>query len=181
MSDRIVVMNAGVAEQVGDPFAIYNRPATHFVASFVGTLNALEARVIDPAAGTVSIDGQPVALARPVDAVAGTTVSLALRPEAMALGPKSGNDTMLRATVEEVSFLGSVVRVKVRLATQTISLDSSTPSPCARRPWTTNRRELRRRRRAARRSLTIRSARAAVNENCHRVNATRLYRSISNT
>jgi len=124
MSDRIVVMNAGIAEQVGDPFAIYNRPATHFVASFVGTLNALDAQVIDPAAGTVSIDGQPVALARPLDAAAGATLSLALRPEALALGPKPGNDTILRATVEEVSFLGSVVRVKVRLAAQTISLDS---------------------------------------------------------
>ena len=45
MSDRIVVMNAGVAEQVGDPFEIYNRPPTDFVASFVGTLNVLEGRV----------------------------------------------------------------------------------------------------------------------------------------
>ncbi|MEJ1937007.1 hypothetical protein WDZ92_42995, partial [Nostoc sp. NIES-2111] len=38
ISDRIVVMNGGVAEQVGDPFTIYNRPATRFVATFVGTL-----------------------------------------------------------------------------------------------------------------------------------------------
>ena len=44
ISDRIVVMNAGSAEQIGTPFEIYNRPATRFVASFVGTLNMLEAR-----------------------------------------------------------------------------------------------------------------------------------------
>ena len=66
MSDRIVVMNAGVAEQVGDPFEIYNRPATRFVASFVGTLNVLEARVVEPAIGAVEIDGQRVALGRPL-------------------------------------------------------------------------------------------------------------------
>ena len=42
ISDRIVVMNQGVAEQIGTPFEIYNRPATKFVANFVGTLNVLK-------------------------------------------------------------------------------------------------------------------------------------------
>jgi putative spermidine/putrescine transport system ATP-binding protein len=51
MSDRIVVMNVGVAEQVGTPFEVYNHPATRFVANFVGTLNVLEAQVLDAAAG----------------------------------------------------------------------------------------------------------------------------------
>ena len=86
MSDRIVVMNAGVAEQVGDPFEIYNRPAPAFVASFVGTLNVLDARVLDAAAGTVAIDGQTVALGRPLAAGA-ATVAVRLRPQAIALGP----------------------------------------------------------------------------------------------
>jgi putative spermidine/putrescine transport system ATP-binding protein len=40
MSDRIVVMNGGIAEQVGAPFEIYNRPATRFRGGFVGTLNS---------------------------------------------------------------------------------------------------------------------------------------------
>ncbi len=123
MSDRIVVMNTGVAEQVGDPFEIYNRPATPFVASFVGTLNVLQARLVDPATGAVEIDGQPVALARPIAAPAGATVSLALRPEALALGPRPGNDATIRGRVEEVSFLGSVVRVRVALAEHSVSLD----------------------------------------------------------
>jgi putative spermidine/putrescine transport system ATP-binding protein len=48
ISDRVVVMNGGIAEQVGQPFEIYNRPATRFVAEFVGTLNLMEAEVIDP-------------------------------------------------------------------------------------------------------------------------------------
>ena len=86
MSDRIVVMNAGVAEQVGDPFEIYNRPATRFVASFVGTLNLLDGVVTDPGAGVVEVDGQAVALGRPLGGAAGATVALALRPQAVALG-----------------------------------------------------------------------------------------------
>ena len=55
ISDRIVIMNAGRADQIGTPFEIYNRPATRFVASFVGTLNLIDAKVIDPAANRIAI------------------------------------------------------------------------------------------------------------------------------
>jgi putative spermidine/putrescine transport system ATP-binding protein len=123
MSDRIVVMNAGVAEQVGDPFEIYNRPATRFVATFVGTLNVLEGRVTDAATGAVEIDGQAVRLGRALEAGTGDPVSLALRPEAVALGARPGNDAVLRGKVEAVSFLGSVVRVRVALGRNTVSFD----------------------------------------------------------
>ncbi len=123
MSDRVVVMNAGIAEQVGTPFEIYNRPATRFVASFVGTLNLLDAVVRDPEAGTVEIDGQPVDLARPLPARAGDTVSLALRPEAISLGRRSDADAAIRGRVAEVNFLGSVVRIEIALETHTLSLD----------------------------------------------------------
>src|SRR5215218_940304 len=60
LSDRVVVMSEGRIEQIGPPPQIYNFPATPFVASFVGTLNLLPARVVDSAAGTVSIAGQTV-------------------------------------------------------------------------------------------------------------------------
>ncbi len=62
MSDRIVVMYNGRAEQVGTPFEIYNRPATRFVAGFVGTLNVIEGTVTDPAAGAVSIAGGAISV-----------------------------------------------------------------------------------------------------------------------
>src|SRR3954466_10798070 len=55
ISDRIVVMNAGRADQIGTPYDIYNRPATRFVASFVGTLNLIEAKVVDPATNRIAI------------------------------------------------------------------------------------------------------------------------------
>jgi putative spermidine/putrescine transport system ATP-binding protein len=122
MSDRIVVMNVGVAEQVGAPFEIYNRPATRFVAGFVGTLNLLAARVTDPAAGAVEIDGQPVALGRPLDAPPGASVSLALRPESIRLARHDG-DATIRGEVADVSFLGSVVRIRAALAASVVALD----------------------------------------------------------
>ncbi len=133
MSDRIVVMNGGIAEQVGEPFEIYNRPATRFVATFVGTLSLLGATVVDPAAGTVEVDGQPLALGRPVEAAAGTSVTLALRPEAVSLVPRPGGDAVLNGTVEAVSFLGSVVRVRVALGENRLSFDVFN-SPAARPP-----------------------------------------------
>ena len=61
MSDRIAVMYDGKAEQVGTPYEIYNRPATRFVANFVGTLNVLEGTVADPARGIVRVDAGEVA------------------------------------------------------------------------------------------------------------------------
>ncbi|TPE52658.1 ABC transporter ATP-binding protein [Amaricoccus solimangrovi] len=123
MSDRIVVMNAGVAEQIGDPFAIYGRPATRFVANFVGQLNTLRARLVDPAAGTVDLGGQPVTLGRPIPGPAGREVSLAIRPEAVALGALPGNDVTIEAPVREMNFLGSVIRIKAGLGAELVSLD----------------------------------------------------------
>jgi putative spermidine/putrescine transport system ATP-binding protein len=123
MSDRIVVMNAGVAEQVGTPFEIYNDPATRFVASFVGTLNLVDAQVRDAATGALAIDGQPLSLGRPVAKTGGGTVTLALRPEVLSLAPPETDAVRLRGRVEEVNFLGSVVRVRVALGTHRIALD----------------------------------------------------------
>jgi putative spermidine/putrescine transport system ATP-binding protein len=123
ISDRIVVMNGGVAEQVGPPFDIYNRPATRFVAGFVGHLNMVEGVLRDPAAGRVALAGAEVALGRPLPGAAGDAVSLALRPEAVRLGAE-GCDTRLPATIEDVQFLGSVIRVRARVAGAVVSLDT---------------------------------------------------------
>ena len=125
ISDRIVVMSQGRMEQVGTPFEIYNYPTTGFVASFVGTLNVLKARVVDAAAGRLSVDDQPIATAAGLDgAKAGEIRSVALRPEAATFTAPTGDGNSLHGTVEEVSFLGSVVRVRVRFGESAISLDT---------------------------------------------------------
>jgi len=125
MSDRIVVMSEGWMEQVGTPFEIYNFPRTRFVASFVGTLNILRGKVADPAKGTIVIDGQEVVSARGLaDAAEGEIRSVALRPESVVLTDPGGARNRMQGTIEEVSFLGSVVRVRVRLQDHHISLDT---------------------------------------------------------
>jgi len=125
ISDRIVVMYNGKAEQVGTPFEIYNHPSSRFVASFVGTLNILNASVVNAATGRIAIDGQEVVAARGLDGAAvGATRTVALRPEAVTLNGVDGNRNRLAGTIEEVNFLGAVVRVRVRFDENAVSLDT---------------------------------------------------------
>ncbi|WP_054007323.1 ABC transporter ATP-binding protein [Cypionkella psychrotolerans] len=127
MSDRVVVMNGGRAEQVGAPFEIYNHPKTRFVAQFVGTLNTLDAIVTNPAGGEVTVQGQPLRLPQAISAQAGATVGLALRPEVVHLEADadqiSRGDFALPARIAAVQFLGAVIRVKAETAAGAISLD----------------------------------------------------------
>ncbi|MBZ9996525.1 ABC transporter ATP-binding protein [Mesorhizobium sp. BH1-1-4] len=134
ISDRIAVMYGGKAEQVATPFEIYNRPATKFVANFVGTLNVLEGKVTDAASGTVQVNTQQVSLKGKLNgSKSGDTLSLALRPEAISLGSQPGHDSRLTGEISEVHFLGSVIRVRVGIGNNTVSLDtfnnSATPPP----------------------------------------------------
>ena len=134
ISDRIVVLSQGHVEQVGKPFEIYNRPATRFVATFVGTLNTINARVADAANKTVTIGASTATIpALPAGARAGDTVALTMRPEAVSLANGSDRDIMLEGKVSEVHFLGSVIRLKVDLGDNVLSLDTfndqRTPPP----------------------------------------------------
>jgi putative spermidine/putrescine transport system ATP-binding protein len=124
MSDRVVVMNGGIAEQVGAPFEIYNRPSTRFVAGFVGTLNQLDVTVTDPDAGTVDLAGQSVGLGRALAKAKGSALAIALRPEAVTFGLDPAKDVTLSGQIEEVHFLGSVIRVVAVLGGQRLSLDT---------------------------------------------------------
>jgi putative spermidine/putrescine transport system ATP-binding protein len=124
ISDRIVVMNAGRADQIGTPFEIYNTPATRFVASFVGTLNLIEGKVVDPDSNRIMIGDQGVTLKQSVTAYKpGDTVSLALRPEAGSLAESAKGDTALTGEVSSAHFLGSVIRTRMNVAGNTISFD----------------------------------------------------------
>jgi putative spermidine/putrescine transport system ATP-binding protein len=136
MSDRIVVMNEGRVDQVGAPFEIYNQPKTRFVASFVGTLSVLNGKVVDATSGVLDVGGQKVVAGRGFpSAKAGDTCAVSLRPEAARLEGFGGQGATtnladraernrLQGTIEEVAFLGSVVRIKVRLGDNLLSLDT---------------------------------------------------------
>src|SRR5262249_30492228 len=124
ISDRIVVMNEGHIEQIGTPFQVYNFPMTRFVASFVGTLNILSGRVTDSERGRIAADGQEFVASRGiVGAQTGDVRSVALRPEAVSLANPNADCNRMHGTIEEVSFLGSIVRIRVRFVENAISLD----------------------------------------------------------
>ncbi|MDI7863737.1 ABC transporter ATP-binding protein [Rhizobiaceae bacterium n13] len=124
ISDRIVVMNAGRADQIGTPFEIYNKPTTRFVASFVGTLNIIEAKVVDPATSRIAIGGQQLALKEPIASMkASEVISLALRPEAVTIAEGAKGDTELTGEVIATNFLGSVIRTRIRVGENVVSFD----------------------------------------------------------
>jgi putative spermidine/putrescine transport system ATP-binding protein len=117
LSDRVVVMSDGRVEQIGTPSEIYNFPATAFVASFVGTLNLVTAGVIDAGSGRLSIGGQEVRTSKQiVDVGADARVTLAVRPEGIDLGEGPEGRNRLRGHVEDINFLGSIVRLRIALS-----------------------------------------------------------------
>jgi len=107
MADRVVVMNHGVIEQVGAPLEVYERPATPFVADFIGKVNVLNATCLGSGRYRV---GQ-VELDTPVNGIAaGRAVRLYLRPEDRVLadgGPLAGRPNLLQGAVRNVDFLGT--------------------------------------------------------------------------
>ena len=135
LSDRVVVMCEGRMEQVGTPFEIYNFPRTAFVASFVGTLNVLHGTLQEVAGDRVAIEGlsagNTLRLSRPLAGRrAGEGVIVNLRPEAVQIGSPATHDptpvehdNVLPAVIEQITFLGSVVRVKLLLGTQHLLAD----------------------------------------------------------
>jgi putative spermidine/putrescine transport system ATP-binding protein len=124
ISDRICVMHEGKLEQVGTPFEIYNRPATAFVASFVGQLNVLSATVVDPAAGKLAVDGQEILASGPIAEISGQGVRLSLRPESISLHNGKPENNHLTGIIENIVFLGSIVRFVVRTGQHELLLDT---------------------------------------------------------
>ncbi len=134
MSNRIVVMSNGRAEQVGTPFEIYNTPATRFVASFVGTLSMLDGKVGDAATGAVYVDDEVVELGRPLDGmIKGSGDHAGLRPEAGSVGRRVGRDAHLSGTITDVAFHWFGHPVRVALGRNTVSLDMFNKIPRCRR------------------------------------------------
>lgn len=124
ISDRIVVMHQGRADQTGTPTQIYHAPATPFVASFVGTLNRLPAQVLDAGQGLVQIGGERLSVGRPLKP---STTVLAVRPESLRL-----SDSGLAATIRETEFLGAVERIYATLPDGTALIHDRMGAPVPR-------------------------------------------------
>jgi sn-glycerol 3-phosphate transport system ATP-binding protein len=102
LADRLVVMNAGNAEQIDTPIAVYNKPATIFVAGFIGSpaMNMFSVRSVGGKGLQFSDSGfiKPRELAMPAE---GSTVTLGVRPEHMTLVAQGNEDLLLDVTAVE--------------------------------------------------------------------------------
>jgi spermidine/putrescine transport system ATP-binding protein len=124
MSDRIAVMNAGVIEQLGSPRQIYERPATRFVAGFIGTSNLVEGNVdrIDRGVAVLSYSADDRVLV-PVgdDVLSGDKVEVSIRPEKIDLHrgtvpAAEAGGSVLSGTVSEVVYHGTSTNYTVATA-----------------------------------------------------------------
>jgi iron(III) transport system ATP-binding protein len=115
MADRIVVMKDGAIEQVGTPSEVYGRPATPFVADFVGKTNLLPARHAGQE-GYVEVGPQRFACAIDGAAAREEKLRLFFRPEDVVVrGVNGATPNSASATVEKIEFLGAFSRVTLRL------------------------------------------------------------------
>jgi putative spermidine/putrescine transport system ATP-binding protein len=115
IADRVGVMNKGRLEQLGPPTVIYSRPATPFVAEFVGLTNKLSGTV---KGGEVEVRGVRLPLVKP-DTPDGPATAL-IRPEAVSLSSDGSSDGPLTGTVIAVAFLGATSRVTVDLGDEIV-------------------------------------------------------------
>ncbi len=113
LADRIAVMNRGRIEQLGEPREVYERPATRFVADFIGASTVLRGRGV--AADRVAIGAATLRVAGGRPWPAGATVELAIRPERVLLASGPG-DNVLDARVEGLVYQGAQTEVTARLA-----------------------------------------------------------------
>ncbi|HTM78430.1 MAG TPA: ABC transporter ATP-binding protein [Devosia sp.] len=110
ISDQIVVMNGGLVEQVGTPREVYSRPASRFVAGFVGKANFVTATVM--ADGAVEIAGARIALNETANVAAGKAVTLVIRPEAVRVSSQSGD---IAGIVRRAMFLGNIAEYLIEV------------------------------------------------------------------
>lgn len=105
LAHRMIVMNGGVAEQVGTPTEVYNDPETMFVANFIGSppMNLIHGRVTEDGTA-LEREGAKITLPAPAKALAGRQVVLGVRPEHVTVIPEAGQGT---CSVETVEALGA--------------------------------------------------------------------------
>ena len=120
MSDRIAVMDAGSIEQLGSPREIYERPATRFVAGFIGTSNLLDGTV-DTVSGDVAVlgygEGERVLVPVSGAMKAGDTLEVSVRPENIDLSrdaPAGTGTSVLTGLVREVVYHGTSTNYTVK-------------------------------------------------------------------
>jgi len=137
MSDQVAIMRDGRIEQMGAPHEVYDAPATRFVASFLGNANLLPVSVRALAGGRAEVALGTLAFpARVGQAPAGATGVVALRYEAVRIGPAAqGQPVRTRGRILDASFSGSSVHYLIA-AEPGFSLTVEDRHKVDERPWT---------------------------------------------
>jgi putrescine transport system ATP-binding protein len=128
MADRIGVMDNGRLEQVATPRKLYDAPSSRWVAEFVGDVNLFEGEASSGADGRLIVstnDAGTIIVTAPLNSVAKSPVSVAVRPEKVKLSrhaPASGvvdahSINRLEGVVTDVGYLGGFTTYKVKLDT----------------------------------------------------------------
>ena len=115
MSDRVALMNDGVIAQLGTARDLYERPATRFVAEFIGESNVIEG-ALESASSFVATDGLRFALAGSDEAAVGRRATLVMRPEKLSLARRAPDERSVRGQVRERVYVGDFTRYRVELA-----------------------------------------------------------------
>lgn len=107
LAQRVMVMNKGVAEQIGTPVEVYEKPASRFVASFIGSpaMNLLEGKMDDSGTRLVLENGMQLPLPVSRAQFAGQRMTLGIRPEHIALSSQAENGVPM--VVETLEILGA--------------------------------------------------------------------------
>ena len=120
ISDRVIVMNVGVIEQIGTPEEIYNRPRNRFVADFVGSANLIKGRVLGAAGAGGVIDfeaaGGQVLKAVAIGALTGKETEVAVRTAYIDTGAGNPGDNQVAGVVRRRMFHGDFVQYVVDCA-----------------------------------------------------------------
>ena len=111
VSDRIVVMNQGDIVQIGAPFEIYSRPATRFVADFIGRVNFFEGRIGPGREVAFTVGGRKEIQSRSREFAQGDPVVVTVRPESLRISHGEGG--FLSGKISKAVYLGQVVEYEI--------------------------------------------------------------------
>ncbi|HXU52637.1 MAG TPA: ABC transporter ATP-binding protein [Casimicrobiaceae bacterium] len=131
VSDRIVVMNAARIVQDGTPFALYNEPASRFIADFMGDANVLDVACGERRGDVVRVDVGPMHLDVRHRGIAGRGAALAVRPHSLRLVDDPDLPNALRGRIRKRSYLGDHFEYHVEIADPAMDLYASTPASAA--------------------------------------------------
>lgn len=128
LSDKIIVMNSGIIEQIGTPKEIYQHPASEFVADFIGRVNLVKGTVIDSMEKEVTIEllGKPITIPRHGDKLytRGDNVTAIIRPESACIG----NEGQFDGEVTISTFMGSSQEYFVQVESMSFNIEDANPT-----------------------------------------------------